>query len=64
MNDICKLNDAELETVSGGMICEAAHGVAKILAVTSVVVSALGQRALGSYLYGMSVGIMDGACSQ
>ena len=62
MNDICKLNDTELETVSGGMICETAHGVAKILAVTSVVVSALGQRELGSYLYGMAVGTMDVTC--
>lgn len=62
MNDIRKLNDAELEAVSGGMTCETAHMVADIYKLTSTALYGLGQPIMGAYYGGLASGVIAGGC--
>ncbi|MDO9459401.1 MAG: hypothetical protein Q7N95_04705 [Alphaproteobacteria bacterium] len=62
MNDIHEMNDAELQTVAGGMTCEAAHVVASIHRMTAQALTALGQPAQAAYYGGMAIGTVSGAC--
>ena len=62
MNDICKLNDTELEAVSGGMTCQAAKVVADIHHLTADALRGLGRPVQAAYYDGMAMGGLSGAC--
>jgi hypothetical protein len=62
MNDICKLNDTELEAVAGGMTCATAYKVAKIHEVTAKALAGLGDKEGAAYFNGMAEGAKTGAC--
>jgi hypothetical protein len=61
--EIRVLNDAELETVSGGMDCKTAQVVAKIYSMTGDILGAAGDRAGAIAFYGRAVGVLEGGCT-
>jgi hypothetical protein len=62
MSDICKLNDTELETVSGGMTCETACAVANIHQMTAIALGVLGKSDGAQYFGGLAAGVFAGGC--
>jgi bacteriocin-like protein len=60
--EIRELNDAELETVSGGMDCNTAKVVADIHRLTATALEGLGRGCYAAFFGGKAAGIEQGGC--
>jgi hypothetical protein len=61
ISEICKLNEAELEVVAGGMTCDAASGAAEVYATTSKI---LGDTTGSDIFLGMAIGVRQGVADR
>jgi hypothetical protein len=60
ISEICKLNEAELEVVAGGMTCDAASGAAEVYATTSKILGIMGDTTGSDIFLGMAIGVRQG----
>ena len=62
ISELLELNDAELETVAGGMDCKSAMAVAQVYIITADALGALGNSAGSAVFSGKAQGVLEGGC--
>ena len=61
-NEVCELNEAELDGVAGGMSCSTAIVIAKFYRSVSTIFYTMGDMGEASYYAGKSGGVVSGGC--